>query len=69
MRDALIVMYEWCKNNQITLNSKQCEYVHFNYRKLINQDITLKLGDVTLNKMRQDKYLGTVIDEKLNGAA
>ena len=53
----------------ITLNIKKCEYIHFSYRKVLNFPFSLTLGDVTLNRVKQYKYLGTVIDEKLNGEA
>ena len=69
VQDSLDRMNSWCAENQITLNRKKCEYVHFNYRKIMNLDYSLKLGEVTLDKVGQYKYLGTIIDEKLNGEA
>ena len=38
---------DWCVENQITLNGKKCEH-----------DFSLELGDVTLNRVGQYKYLG-----------
>ena len=38
---SLDKMYTWCKSNQITLNIKKCEYVHFGYRRPINHNKTL----------------------------
>ena len=67
MQTSLDNMYNWCRDNQITLNIKKCEYVHFGYRKQANQNYVLKLGDILLNKVKQYKYLGTVMDEKLSG--
>ena len=52
MQEALELMYGWCRDNQITLNNKKCEYIQFNYRKVFNQNISLKLGDVILNKVK-----------------
>ena len=58
-------MYKWCLDNQITLNIKKCEYVHFSYRKQINPSYELKLGEIVLNNVKQYKYLGSVVDDKL----
>ena len=69
LQNSLDKMNNWCAENQITLNGKKCEYVQFCYRKILTQDNSLKLGDVMLSKVCQYKYLGTVIDEKLNGEA
>ena len=69
MQQSVEKMYKWCKYNQITLNIKKCEYIHFRYRKNVNHINVLKLGDVVLNGMKKYKYLGTVMDEKLSGEA
>ena len=62
-------MYKWCENNQITLNSKKCEYIHLCYRKPVVRNLELKLGNILLKQVQQYKYLGTVIAEKLTGEA
>ena len=69
IQESLNKMYNWCTDNQITLNSKKCQYVHFNYRRMINADKVLKLGNVNLDRVKHYKYLGTIVDEKLNGEA
>ena len=69
LQSSLNIMFDWCNANQITLNSKKCEYVHFGYRKSTNTNNILKLGSSTLSRVCQYKYLGTYIDEKLNGEA
>ena len=66
---SLNKMHKWCMDNQITLNSKKCEYIHFSYRRVLNNDKVLKLGNTSLDRVKHYKYLGTVIDEKLNGEA
>ena len=69
VQESLDKMYVWCQNNQITLNIKKCEYIHLGYRKPIQRTDGLKLGNITLNQVCQYKYLGTVIDDKMNGVA
>ena len=51
------------------MNSRKCEYIHLSYRKPVVGNLELKLGNTLLKKVNQYKYLGTVIDEKLNGEA
>ena len=69
MQDSLDNMQKWCKDSQITLNNKKCEYIYFCYRKPKIRYLDLKLGNTILKQVKQYKYLGTVIDEKLNGEA
>ena len=69
MQESLNTMQKWCENNQITLNTKKCEYIYFSYRKPTICHLELKLGINTLKQVKQYKYLGTVVDEKLNGEA
>ena len=57
----------WCNNNQITLNQAKTEYIQFSYRKTqYVPEIPLKLGNKNISKTDSYKYLGTVIDSKLN---
>ena len=60
VEESLAQMYRWCNDNQITL-IKKCEYVQFGYRKAICQNSILTLGDLTLNRVSQYKYLGTLL--------
>ena len=43
------------------------KYKLFLYRRPLNHNFGLKLDPVNLDQVRQYKYLGTVIDEKLDG--
>ena len=57
----------WCNNNQITLNQAKTEYIKFSYRSNHQTlDNSLYLGDRTISKTDSYKYLGTVLDSKLN---
>ena len=62
-------VYKWCQNNYITLNIGKSQYVQFGYCKNNNANYPLKLGDINLERVKSYKYLGTIIDEKLNGEA
>ena len=59
----------WCSQNYITLNISKSQYANFGYRKPTDNNFVLRLGDATLDKVDSYKYLGTVIDCKLNGDA
>ena len=56
IQKSLDKMYDWCVENQITLNGKKCEYVQFYNRKNVNHNFSLELGDVTLNRVGQYKF-------------
>ena len=42
------------------------QYVQFGHRKASTDNIVLKMGEIILEKVNSYKYLGTVIDNKLN---
>ena len=65
----LDVVNTWCAQNYITLNITKSQYVNFGYRKPNVDNYVLKLGETTLDKVDSYKYLGTLIDNKLNGEA
>ena len=44
MQSSLDKIQRWCNYNQITLNSKKCEYVYFCYRKPSIRHMELSLG-------------------------
>ena len=59
----------WCINNQITFNQSKTEYniMNFSYRpNQLNQNTFLLLGEQTISETNSYKYLGTVLDSKLN---
>ena len=67
MQLDLDAVHAWCNINQITLNQAKTEYIRFSYRKVLQYpEIPLKLGDKNILKTDSYKYLGTVIDSKLN---
>ena len=59
----------WCTQNYITLNITKSQYVCFGYRKPTVNNHVLKLGVTILDKVDSYKYLGTLIDDKMNGEA
>ena len=59
----------WCARNYITLNISKSQYVSFGYRKPTLDNTVLRLGEYILDKVDSYKYLGTMIDSKLNGEA
>ena len=57
----------WCNNNQITLNQAKTEYINFSYRSTSRDpENPLSLGEQIISKTESYKYLGTVLDRKLN---
>ena len=63
----LDAVYTWCNINQITLNESKTEYIQFSYRKRVETpESPLKLGNRQISITDTYKYLGTIIDRKLN---
>lgn len=61
----------WCNQNKLTLNLKKCKVMLLsgysnNKIKEIKQGIDIKIGDSTLEVVKEYKYLGFMIDENLS---
>ena len=56
----------WFKANKLSLNISKTNYMLFSNRKnLMNEAIDLKIDESIINRVRECKFLGTVIDENL----
>ena len=56
----------WFKANKLLLNISKTNYMLFSNRKnIMNEAINLKIDESIINRVRECKFLGTVIDENL----
>ena len=68
MNEELKSLYEWLRANRLSLNVVKTEFLLFrnNLGKNENFKFTLRLNSKTLYESRHLKYLGIIIDNKLN---
>jgi len=65
IQNSLLVLYHWFLDNELSLNiEKTCFTVFSNYIKADN--ISLKLNNLKIPHVKSTKYLGVILDEKLN---
>ena len=59
----------WFLENKLTINTTKTEYVIYATKYALNnmEDIHLIIGDSEISRVKQYKYLGTVLDCKLTG--
>ncbi|XP_075974068.1 uncharacterized protein LOC142975223 [Anticarsia gemmatalis] len=69
MRSAFQIIENWCEEHQLSVNPKKTELILFtNKRKLPDLELP-KLFNTKLTLSTQVKYLGMVLDNKLNWAS
>ena len=68
MTEELKSLYEWLCANRLSLNVVKTEFLLFrnNLSKNENFKFTLRLNNKTLYESHHVKYLGIIIDNKLN---
>ena len=67
MNTELGLISEWLKSNKLTLNISKTFYMvfHWGRRKCLG-DIELFIDNTKINETNTMKYLGVIIDAKLN---
>ena len=65
----LAALLEWLNANKLTLNVDKTFYMLFHRRRIKTDNLKLTIGQGTLKQTSQCKYLGLIIDNKLNWAA
>lgn len=66
MTSALKILSHWTKNNGLDLNPNKTELVLFTRRRKIGSFRPPKLNNIPLEIKNSVKYLGTILDRKLN---
>ena len=59
-------VYDWLKANKLTLNISKSKFMVFTNIRKDFHEISVKINKTPLEKCAKYKYLGIVIDEKLN---
>ena len=54
----------WCSDNFLNLNVQKTKEMIIDFRRSQTAEPELKIGDVSVERVNQYKYLGTVIDKK-----
>ena len=66
LNDELRHLSLWLQSNKLSLNSQKTFYLLFHRVRLKGTDVLVKMDDCTLNRANSIKYLGVIIDHKLN---
>ena len=62
----LIKVQKWLISNQLTLNVKKSNFIVFKSRsKKLKKELHIKLNKKTLERVKQTKFLGIMVDEHL----
>ena len=59
----------WLADNKLTLNVTKTKYMIFSNRKSPNTDFQIKIDNHCLERCTSYKYLGVLLDDKLNWKA
>ena len=65
----LAALSEWLNANRLTLNADKTFYMRFQRKSIKTDKLKVTIGQDTLKQTSQCKYLGLIIDNKLNWAA
>ena len=66
MQGALAVVEEWCRRYGLSVNPEKTECVLFTRKRLIDRSLVPRLFGVPLTYAAKAKYLGVMLDAKLN---
>ena len=66
LQQMLDVMKNWCKTWDVLINTDKSQIVHYRSKNVQETLFQFKLGDHELKKVDRYKYLGLVIDYKLD---
>ena len=56
----------WLQSNKLTLNVKKSHYMVFHRSRIKHNQTAIKIQNCTINKTDSKKFLGVIIDNKLN---
>ena len=62
----LAIITEWLKANKLSLNIKKTHYMCFSAKDKVKPDISLKIDREIIAEVTSSKFLGVIIDTKLN---
>lgn len=65
VRTELKTLVKWFDNNRLSINLNKTKYIIFG-NKTINKPCQLKIADIEIERVCATKFLGVVIDNKLN---
>ena len=66
INDDLKIISEWLKVNKLSLNIKKTHYMCFTAKNKIRPSLSLQIDGETINEVDNTKFLGVIIDNKLN---
>ena len=67
-KEKIEILYKWCICNKLTINSEKNPFILFHtvHKHIPNNLTEIVTTQATLKRVTEIKYLGLVLDEKLN---
>ena len=65
LRHDLETTHKWCNANLLTVNCKKSQWMRINLTNKKSVDVTLTLGNTSLENVKEYTYLGVTIDSRL----
>ena len=66
MNAELELLSRWFKANTLSLNAQKTFYLVFHRARIKDHDLSIRMDESTLNRSSNIKYIGVIIDYKLN---
>jgi hypothetical protein len=66
LQQQILCVYNWCKKWKMSINIDKTKVIHFRSKRTPQTSNEFMLGNSRLEKASQYKYLGVMLDEKLN---
>ena len=60
------LVVQWFYANKLSINEKKTNFMIFTKKKLNKDSITIKLGNVNIQRVSSAKFLGVIIDDKFS---
>ena len=67
LNTAISKINTWFQDNLIALNLNKTYFIQFINKNIDNPDIQIKLKNKQIEPVKETKFLGLIIDEKLSG--
>ena len=69
LRSAVDDLVRWCDNNHLLLNATKTKEMVIDFRKMVPKPSPLVIKGGEVETVHQYKYLGTILDDRLDWSA
>ena len=66
LNDNMHTLVDWLRANRLSLNIGKTHYIVFSPKSKSPPDLNIRINNIGIDRVRECKFLGIIIDEKLN---